>query len=786
MADPTSDSTVSNLNPNPDEQSTPAQDATSAMSPDASKAAPAAVPTAMLAPSPSANDNLALQNAATPQAGAVNPALAQQAQQDPHQSRVAKILGVIGGGSRIPVKDANGNPVVNPDGTVRTVQGNAKQLGAGILAEAIAGLFAGAQHVPDRNGNGVVSSHIGEAAAAGAQAAQAQSPTARIQQSQQRADAQKLQQYRTMKQNLDLQSIALTNDRLGEDAINRHVEQDKPLHDFINQERENSPELDQMVHGDELGEDEMHQKMKDDAVHGTKDTAIAAGSRPEIGSDGKPTGRREQTWMVISNDAKIKLTPELAQKYGLENITGQTVPLANLMKYGMQATTLGNVKQTFASMADSAGAKGVTLDDWRKQNRTVATPQNIHAMQQMAGHDLPTQLQIAGQIDSSGALRASLLNTLGLNNEAGTAKLQKMADDKAAATKKAADQAAAEVRKQEAAEKAQTPIGQAQLAEKKLQVDNLQRQADEAGRQAMGLVVPDGFKADPLAVQMGPEDLKSNLANQGVDVPGNYHALYAIGHNAADLKTLPNRPQKGTNQMSQQEGLTWIRQYINPQYQEGDFSAAAGLSKELASLKTNTAGGSLANAGVASQHLEQLAQAADALKNDDTQVLNRIANAFGVAVGKSPAVTFRAIAEQANTEVAKVVAGGQPREAELAANRSNLNTDQSPEQTNNVIKAYIGLMSGRIREINDRSQQYFGRNVKGISDDTRRVFKKYGFDTPEAPDQRQQQIDTKPVQLTDFHVSPDGKTQIGRNPQGQWINVATGKPYAAPAVPVAQ
>jgi hypothetical protein len=93
-------------------------------------------------------------------------------------------------------------------------------------------------------------------------------------------------------------------------------------------------------------------------------------------------------------------------------------------------------------------------------------------------------------------------------------------------------------------------------------------------------------------------------------------------------------------------------------------------------------------------------------------------------------VTFKAIAEQVNGEVGKVVAGGTPHEAELAELRSNLNSDQSPEQTKNVIRAYVKLMAGRISEINDRSQQYFNRDVKGVSPTTVKVFNKYGVPAP--------------------------------------------------------
>jgi hypothetical protein len=96
-------------------------------------------------------------------------------------------------------------------------------------------------------------------------------------------------------------------------------------------------------------------------------------------------------------------------------------------------------------------------------------------------------------------------------------------------------------------------------------------------------------------------------------------------------------------------------------------------------------------------------------------------------------VTFQAIAEQVNSEVAKVVAGGQPNEAELKQNRDNLNNSQSPEQIRNVIRSYVGLMNGRIGEIDDRSMQYFGRHVKGLSPATVAVFNKYGFTAPTQP-----------------------------------------------------
>jgi hypothetical protein len=275
-------------------------------------------------------------------------------------------------------------------------------------------------------------------------------------------------------------------------------------------------------------------------------------------------------------------------------------------------------------------------------------------------------------------------------------------------------------------------VGEAEKLKDKILQSVQQNRTDAANNPKLGTAAPPvNFVSNPNASTMDSVDLQKDLTTKGVKLPVQFESLYTVAHNAAGLKDVfPTSPRKGTTGLSAQEALAFIHQYINPTYQEGDYPAAAGLSKELASTRQGTAGGSLLSAGVASNHLELLDQAATALANNDTLALNHLANAFGVQLGKSPAVTFKAIADQVNQEVGKVVAGGTPHEAELENLRANLNTDQSPEQTRNVIKSYVKLMSGRVNEINERSQQYFQRDVKGISPETARVFAKYGVEVP--------------------------------------------------------
>lgn len=454
-------------------------------------------------------------------------------------------------------------------------------------------------------------------------------------------------------------------------------------------------------------------------------------------SDGVPLS--QLTYSVVDGTTQTPLTQDNYDqyvKYGLMKSSpnfklpeGATISTASqaIMKHKLDL--LG---QTQREIDEVAGNGKINLAAKLRANPSLLKDiENFH--NDAASQDPITQLQNvrAKHPGSAGAI----LDLFGG---------QPVLDAYAAKNQEAPDKMSLEDAKQILSDPRTDPNSNAaKTAQGALQLDR-QQAAQKAGAEAtarvnaeaaanpasQGLSVPKGFTPNTNASEMSSADLQADLQSKGVKLPSNFEALYAVAHNAADLKTLPTRTAKGTNQMDAQTGLSFIRQYLNPQYQEGDYAAASSLSKELASTRQGTAGGSLLSAGVASNHLELLDQAATALNNNDTQALNQLANSIGVQLGKSPVVTFKAIADQVNQEVGKVVAGGTPHEAELENLRKNLNSDQSPEQTQNVIKSYIGLMSGRVNEVNERSQQYFGRDVKGVSPSVARVFAKYGFDVP--------------------------------------------------------
>jgi len=463
-----------------------------------------------------------------------------------------------------------------------------------------------------------------------------------------------------------------------------------------------------------------------------------------VSSDGVPVS--ELTYSVVDGTTQAPLSQDKydqLSKYGLVGTKdgfklpeGATISSAQLALMNHKIGLYQQFQKELDEVHDATGATKVDLASEIKRNTKLSS--SIDAFFNGSPTEDDPGRQLAALAASTNPKAQSAVGPLtalfGKDNLTKFAAKNQQAPEKMSVED--AKQILADPRTDQNSPAAKTARGvldldKQQAAQKAAAETTARLNAEAAASPAsQGLFVPKGFTPNPNASELPSDDLKGDLTKKGVKLPSNYDALYAVGHNAADLKTLPNNPRKGSNQMSAQEGLAFIRQYINPQYQEGDYAAASGLSKELASTRQGTAGGSLLSAGVASNHLDLLAEAGDALKNNDTQALNRVANKIGVAVGKSSAVTFSAIADQVNSEVGKVVAGGTPHEAELSKLAQNLNTDQSPDQTKNVIRAYVNLMSGRVNEINERSQQYFGRDVKGISPETAKVFAKYGVAVP--------------------------------------------------------
>lgn len=276
--------------------------------------------------------------------------------------------------------------------------------------------------------------------------------------------------------------------------------------------------------------------------------------------------------------------------------------------------------------------------------------------------------------------------------------------------------------------------------------------------------VPENFGS------MNPTDMRKYLESKGVKIPDEFNSLYSVGIlNSQELnKAFPTRLSAKTGQMDDQHALSFIQKYINPNFHDSDYAAAKEFNTQLANPKTSP----VIAAGVAAQHLDMLRDAGEALKNNDIQALNSLARSFGTATGDDKYVVFKAIADQVNNEVGKVVAGGPPHETELGQLRENLNAKESWKQIDGVIRGYSKLMGGRLSELQDSSQQYFRRDLH-VNPRVTALFQKYGIDTPwhrQTAQQQQQQQQAPPSNL----LKNDGSITKFKN--GQYWMMQNDKP----------
>jgi hypothetical protein len=665
-----------------------------------------------------------------------------------HQSVFRNVLGMLAGGSNRPVKNPDGSFVTNPDGSVKMAPAGTKALGASILAGALSAMVAG-MAAPDKRtdlGGGRSIADYSGAAAAGAQAGQANTQKGSQATAQAQVDANQARQFTTTDHNLKLHAAMLGNLKLQGDTLHEGVAQDAPLIEAMKLNPTTTDEKGNVlssIKGEHISETALQKMMADGGAHVTRDSVLRDGVSNVYDENGKQvfnpdgTPRQEYTYTVYDHNAQVALTDELRKgNPALQYVAqGTAVPMAVLGKYNLERTNVKNaqgfVNQWAQQVADFKGdEKAKPIDVKAAIAKDPYLQKLIPQLGRYAGME-PDQAMAQMEKDGVDPTLIGKFGTL-IGGDAGVDRNAWSLDraDKVLAQK---SDAAEKKAKELADEKRLTPEGQQELEHKKLENDALRQAAAALRASQEGIQVPKNFVPNPNAVTMESDALSKDLSSKGVQIPPNFPALYAIAHNVADLNTLSNNPRPKSGVMPRDQGLSYIRTFINPQYQEGDFKANANLQRELESTRQGTAGGSLLAAGTASNHLALLADQADKLANMDEPAINSVANALGVAVGKSPAVTFRAIAQQVNSEVAKVVAGGQPHEAELAQFHENLNNAQSPEQIKNVIRAYIGLMNGRIGEIDDRSMQYMGRHVKGISPTTVDVFNKNGFTVPGQP-----------------------------------------------------
>jgi hypothetical protein len=145
---------------------------------------------------------------------------------------------------------------------------------------------------------------------------------------------------------------------------------------------------------------------------------------------------------------------------------------------------------------------------------------------------------------------------------------------------------------------------------------------------------------------------------------------------------------------------------INPTYDAGDYAAKNAALKGFSTGKEGTA---LRSFNVASDHLDTLGQMADALNNGNTQILNKIGNAWAAQTGGTAPTNFNAVKEIVGKEVVKAIVAGGGGVAEREELSKLLESANSPQQLKGVIGHFKELMDAQRSGLMDQYQRTTGR-----------------------------------------------------------------------------
>lgn len=132
------------------------------------------------------------------------------------------------------------------------------------------------------------------------------------------------------------------------------------------------------------------------------------------------------------------------------------------------------------------------------------------------------------------------------------------------------------------------------------------------------------------------------------------------------------------------------------------FSTEKGVTKEFT---TGTSAKNITAYNTAIAHLGMLDQAAAALHNGDTQVINRIGNEFAAQTGSPAPTNFEAVKDAVAGEVSKTFKGGQATDTEIQQMNHAINAAQSPAQLSGVIKTFTGLMNSKRDALKQQYEQ---------------------------------------------------------------------------------
>lgn len=201
-------------------------------------------------------------------------------------------------------------------------------------------------------------------------------------------------------------------------------------------------------------------------------------------------------------------------------------------------------------------------------------------------------------------------------------------------------------------------------------------------------------------------------------------------------------PTTFSNRGQRERVLAAVRQF-DPTYNETEYGQRALTIKRFAS---GPQGNTLRSMNVGIDHLHTLQEYADALSNNNVQLINAAANKFKQQFGFDAPTNFNAVKAIVGSEVSKAIVGSQGALADREEIKKDLTTASSPAQLKGIIGAYKKLMAGQVRGL---QQQY---ESSGLKDFHKRLL---------------------PATMNELGLNADGTAAAGETKQGGAVDWQT-------------
>lgn len=115
-------------------------------------------------------------------------------------------------------------------------------------------------------------------------------------------------------------------------------------------------------------------------------------------------------------------------------------------------------------------------------------------------------------------------------------------------------------------------------------------------------------------------------------------------------------------------------------------------------------------------HVGALGDAIDALNNGNVQLLNKIANGYGIQTGETPAATFKLIVNRVGPEIAKAYMGSGGGEAERLSIEKDLSPNMSPAQLRSNVSETVDLLRSKISALENQWDQNKSSSMPSFED----------------------------------------------------------------------